>query len=106
MKYLNQIAILASFSILLYYTKSYDFIYWVMAVLIGTTYLHPLFALISRSYRKQWDSQIDVAQMIIAASVAIFNMRVVLKDSSLCTFYGVGVGLSFIATSYLITRRA
>ena len=106
MKYLNQIAILAAFSILLYYTKSYAFIYWLMAALILTTYFHPWFTLISRSYREHWESKINVPQLIIAAGFALFNLLVVLKDSSLHTFYGAGVGLSFMATSYLITRRA
>lgn len=76
-----------------------------MFIPIASTYFHPLFTLISPSYRKQWDSQITYPQMFIAAAFAIFNMMMILDGSSLRTWYGVGVALSIMASSYLLTRK-
>lgn len=106
MKYLSQIVVLTIFSILLHLTHSYESIYWIMAFIISTMYLHPWLAVISESYRKRCESSVDFIQMITVACFATFNILVVLQGSPLRNFYGVGIGLSFIATSYPITRRA
>jgi hypothetical protein len=106
MKYLSQIIVLSIFSTLLYFTQSYLVIYWLMAFAIASSYLHPTLTLLSRSYRDEYKSEMNFIQMIIVACFATFNILCVLEGSTLCFPYGVGVGLSFMATSYLITRRA
>jgi hypothetical protein len=105
MKYLNQFVTLCSISFLLYFAKSHSIIYAIMLFMIATSYMHPLFTVLSRSYRENWDASINCYQMIFAAIFAVCNMIFILDDSPLRTFYGAGVGLSFIATSYLITLQ-
>jgi hypothetical protein len=76
-----------------------------MLFIIGLMYAHPLCVLLSRYYRENWRCEINYANTIIAAFFAVFNIMIVLKGSPICSFYGFGVGLSIIATSYLITQR-
>lgn len=105
MKYIHQILTLSAVSALLYLSRSAVILHYAMFLPIASTYFHPLFTLISRTYRAQWNSSITYPQMFIAAAFAIFNMNVTLNGSTLRTWYGVGVALSIMASSYLLTRK-
>ena len=105
MKYITQTLSLIVVSISLYYAQLYFIIFLFTLFMIAFTYLHPALTLFCRAYREKWNIPVNYGQLVLAGVFAVFNMLYILKDAPLRIFYGLGVGLTFIATLYIITKK-